>query len=206
MSEVVWTANLCSIEDGLRDTSRAVLRIHYRMALHSTGDGPVFVIAVPSSVFHTGLMHPSWTRILRLGQHSWLGLVGDVLYIGDETRPKRQLDLEIPIGLLPCLERPYEEVRAELGACERELSMLSGPLLSAVPLAAIPRTAVATQMDYWTSLSVPWLASLPASEVDDNVIIAIEEASWAGQASRHAARRLRRSRSRTWTRLPDDPS
>lgn len=156
-----------------------------------------FVFAVPSSVFHTGLMHPSWTRILKLGQHSWLGLVGDVLYIGDDTRPKRQLDLENPIGLLPCLERPYEEVRAELEARELELSMVPGTLLSTVPLATIPATAVATQMNYWTSLSVPWLASLPASDVDDNVIMAIEEAPWASQASRHGVRRLRRSRSRT---------
>jgi len=142
-------------------------------------------------------MHPSWTRILKLGQHSWLGLVGDVLYIGDDTRPKRQLDLENPIGLLPCLERPYEEVRAELEARELELSMVPGTLLSTVPLATIPATAVATQMNYWTSLSVPWLASLPASDVDDNVIMAIEEAPWASQASRHGVRRLRRSRSRT---------
>ncbi|WP_416430424.1 hypothetical protein [Paenarthrobacter nicotinovorans] len=142
-------------------------------------------------------MNPSWTRILFLGQASWLGLVGDVLYVGDEQRPKRQLDLKHPVGLLPCLERPYEEVRAELEARERELSMAPGTLLSTVPLATIPATAVATQMDYWTSLAVPWLASLPASDVDDTVIIAIEEAPWASQASRHGARKLRRSMSGT---------
>jgi hypothetical protein len=151
-------------------------------------------------------MHPSWIKILWLGQESWLGLFGDVLYVGDEIRPKRQLDLEVPTGLLACLERPYEEVRAELEARERELSMPLGTLLSTVPLATIPTAAVATQMDYWASLSVSWLASLPTSDVDDNVIIAIEEAPWAGQASRHGARSLRRGRSRTWPRSPEDPS
>jgi hypothetical protein len=65
---------------------------------------------------------------------------------------KGQLDLEVPSGLLACLERPYEEVRAELEARERELSMPLGTLLSTVPLATIPTAAVATQMDSWASL------------------------------------------------------
>ena len=58
----------------------------------------------------------TWLRILRLDSGSWLGLVGTSLYIGDELAPKRRLDAEVPTGLLPCLERSYEDVTAELQA------------------------------------------------------------------------------------------
>ncbi len=137
-------------------------------------------------------MDESWTLILWLGEGSWLGRIGDIFYVGNETRPQRELDPETPTGLLACLERPYEVVRAELEAREIELSMAPGTLLSAVPLARIPSAAVATEMDYWASLALSWVASRPASVVDHKVILAIEESSWASQSSKHRACSLRR--------------
>jgi hypothetical protein len=147
------------------------------------------------SMLHTEQEQKPWIRILQLGSESWLGLVGSILFVGDERTPKRLLEPEVPTGLLPCLERPYEVVRAELEERERELSMPVGSLTGAVPLAAIPKAALASQMDHWAALSLSWLAAFPVNDVDEDVLRAIEDSTWASQRTKHRARDIRRSMS-----------
>lgn len=136
----------------------------------------------------------SWIRILHLGGESWLGLVGDELFVGDETTPKRPLDPAIPTGLLPCLERPYQVVKAELDEREDALSLPRGSLTAMVPLTAIPAAAIESQIDYWVELALDWIAALSTGGVDDGSLLAIEQAPWASQRAKHRARGVRRGR------------
>ncbi len=136
----------------------------------------------------------SWIRILHLGGESWLGLVGDDLFVGDETTPKRLLEPEVPTGLLPCLERPYEDVRADLDEREDELSLPRGSLTEMVPLTAIPAAAITSRIDYWVELALDWIVVLPTGGVDDGSLLAIEQAPWASQRAKHRARSIRRGR------------
>lgn len=82
-----------------------------------------------------------------------------LLFVGDKSRPKGQLDLHTPTGLLPCRERPYEVIREELHEKEREPSMARDALINIVPLAAVPGTIVEFDVeDPGLFDSVSWLA------------------------------------------------
>lgn len=135
-----------------------------------------------------------WLRVLRLDAVSWLGLVGEVLHVGDERRPKRQLNLDVPTGLLPCLERPYDAVTTELHNRELELSLAPGTLSRLIPLSALPVAAVETRMDYWAALALDWADPLFLADRNETVLSTIAESSWASQRTRHRARKMLRSK------------
>lgn len=134
----------------------------------------------------------SWTRVLQLDSSSWLGLAGTELFVGDESGPKRQIDLDNLTGLLPCLERPYATLLFELGEREAELGLAPGSLVARVPLSRIARAAVASQMDYWVQLGLDWMESMPRSQVETDLLELLERESWPTQRARHRARALRR--------------
>lgn len=140
-------------------------------------------------------MPTRWTRLLHLGGDAWLGLAQETLYVGDENGPRREVDPGNPTGLLPCLERPYDVVLLELQEREVELSMTQGSLRTLVPLHAIPRAAVTSQIDYWVDLALDWIEHMPWAEVDTELLDLLEHESWPTQQARHRARRLRRRRS-----------
>lgn len=131
-----------------------------------------------------------WTRILQLGEDVWLGIARESLFLGDYQGPKREVDLNNPIGLLPCLERPYGFIVADLLTKEAELQMQRGQLLDFVPLGAIPAAAVASRMDYWIQLALNWLAEIPVLPHANDVLNAISNETWATQPARHRAKRL----------------
>jgi hypothetical protein len=135
-----------------------------------------------------------WIRILHLGGDAWLGLVGETLFVGDYETPKREVDRGNPIGLLPCLERPYDVVVAELHAREAELSVGQGYLTDLVPLEAVPAAAVDSQMDYWVQLALDWLGNMPDEHVRKELLELIERESWPTQQARHRARSLLKAR------------
>jgi hypothetical protein len=117
------------------------------------------------------------------------------MYVGDRNEPKRKVDQGNPIGLLQCLERPYEVVREELKAREAELQMPPGSLIELVPLKMIPAAAVESQMDYWLEHALVWLSAMPVDDVDDVLLVRIQDAPWATQRARHQALRLMARRS-----------
>jgi hypothetical protein len=135
-----------------------------------------------------------WTRILHLGGDAWLGLVGEVLFVGDHDSPKREVDRVAPTGLLPCLERPYDVVVAELREREEELALNRGTLIDLVPLDSVLAAAVDSQMDYWIQLALDWLGSMPRAESSEGLLGSISSEAWPTQRARHRARMLLRTR------------
>lgn len=136
----------------------------------------------------------TWVPILHLGQESWLGMLGAALYVGDLHRPKREVDPHEPVGLLPCLERPYSVIVAELSDRETDMSRSPGSLTAQVPLVAIPHAAVESKSNYWAELALAWLGDMPSSEVVIATLESLENADWAAQGIRHRARRIRREK------------
>jgi hypothetical protein len=131
-------------------------------------------------------------RVLHLGGTSWLGLVDDDIFVGDESSAKRRVGPDELVGLLPCLERPYAAVEAELREREQELSLPSGFLATRLRLTSIPAAAVDSRMAYWVDLALDWLEAFPEQSVDADLPVTIEQATWASQRARHRARSLRR--------------
>lgn len=137
----------------------------------------------------------AWVPVLRVDHDAWLGLLGNTLFVGNLEGPQREIDPNEPTGLLPCLERPYSVVMAEIRDRESELSLSPGVLTRQVPLALIPQAAVSAQSNYWADLALAWLAEMPGSESVVSaleVLEVLEGASWAAQSVRHRARRIRR--------------
>lgn len=141
---------------------------------------------------HTSEGTTPWIRVLHIGSGSWLGLVDNALFVGDENGPKRQLDTDLPTGLLPCLERPLDAVLMDLRDRENELSMDPGTLTKIVPLAAVPAAALASSMDYWAALSLDWVTKLTFDESSKSLLLALKNAPWASQHTRHRARSIYR--------------
>jgi hypothetical protein len=135
-----------------------------------------------------------WTRILHLGGDTWLGLVGEALFVGDHENPKREVDRAAPTGLLPCLERPYDVVVAELRTRAGELSLDEGTLIDMVPLDSVPVEAVDSRMDYWIQLALDWLGSMPPDESSEGLLELLSSEAWPTQRARHRARGLLRTR------------
>lgn len=133
-----------------------------------------------------------WTRILKLSDENWLGVLDDELFLGSYQAPIRRVDPVNPTGLLPCLEQPRSVVVAELQNREAELGLSTGSLGRLVPLDAIPSAAVASKMDYWVQLALDWLAETPPDEASEELLKALERASWVSQQARHRARHLQK--------------
>lgn len=138
----------------------------------------------------TDILPSPWIRILRMEKNVWLGLSGEKLAVGDRLGPKREVDSTNPIGLLPCLERSYGEVLADLRAREIELEMAQGEIFNLVPLDAIPSTAVASKIDYWIQLALNWLDQMPDSSAVRELLRVIYNESSATQRARHRAKRM----------------
>lgn len=131
-----------------------------------------------------------WLRILRVDDHSWLGRRGGILEIGDERGPKRVLDAWEPIPLLPLLERPYQDVLAEVREYDRASSVPAESLRRQIPWARIPHAAASTKMDYWIQLALDWLSEMDTAEVDLQLVQHLASSTWATQRARHRARAL----------------
>ena len=132
----------------------------------------------------------SWVGILQLSTDVWLGSLAGRLYVGTADGPKSEIDESSPIGLLPCLERRYDDVITEIRAREIELSLSSGSLVEKVPLNAIPRVAVDSRLDYWVQLALDWLADMPIDAAESELLAELAREPWATQRARHRARSL----------------
>lgn len=141
----------------------------------------------------TEFAEPSrWVAILRVSTDAWLGMIDDRLYMGTILGPKREVDESRPIGLLPCLERRYDDVITELRAREIELLLQPGSLVARTPLKAIPRVALESRLDYWIQLALDWITDTPIDAVDHEMLSALARAPWASQRARHRAHALTR--------------
>lgn len=85
-----------------------------------------------------------WVLVTRLSADSWLGIVNDKLYTGSETEPRRAMEVAGPVGLLPLLEHPHDEVMSDLSAREAELGLAKGALAARISLESLPRVAPST--------------------------------------------------------------
>jgi len=139
----------------------------------------------------------SWTPILAISPDVWLGLRDDSLALGDRIAPKRDVDITNPVGLLPCLERPYRDVVTDLAAREAELGLRPGELLSRVPLGALPRLAVDVRMDHWARRALEWLPDMASKEEAERLLALVVGADWASQHTRHVAKRMRGTHSKS---------
>lgn len=136
----------------------------------------------------------SWVRVLHLAHEAWLGLFNGELFVGVADGPQREIDPAEPTSLLPCLERPYSSVVAELREREHELSLPSGSLTARIPLTRIPLAAAQSKSNYWARLALAWLDEVPVSCDVVRALTAFEGASWASQDVQHKARRIRRAK------------
>lgn len=130
-----------------------------------------------------------WVVYLRVSPSVWLGSQGDALFIGDVRSPRREVDLANPIGLLPLLERSFDKARSELRARAGELGLPADELLSRVPLCAVPRVAIESQMDYWVGRALRWLRQPEFTGVARPLLEVVVGSSWASQATRQEALR-----------------
>jgi hypothetical protein len=146
---------------------------------------------------HSDELSPTWAVLLSLGGDAWAGLVDrSRLHVGDAAGPQREVDTTLPIGLLPCLERPYSVVLAELKDREIELGLANGSLVNLIPLRTIPDAAIETKNDYWAELALDWLEAMPQTESTRHQLMLLEESNWASQHVRHRARRIKHAQSR----------
>ncbi len=132
----------------------------------------------------------SWVGILQLSTDVWLGSLAGRLYVGTADGPKREVDESSPVGLLPCLERRYEDVVTEIRAREVELSLSPDSLVEKIPLNAIPRVAIDSRLDYWVQLALDWLADMPIGAAESELLAELARGPWATQRARHRARSL----------------
>ena len=133
-----------------------------------------------------------WVPVLPLGAGVFLGYSAEGFLTGDHIGPKRIVDLNFPIGLLPLLERPYSQLLTDLDGREQELGLPSGFLRPIARVETIGRVVFASQIDYWVQKLLSWLEEMPVSELDDVVLRELNAAAWTSQRARHRSRALLR--------------
>lgn len=137
-----------------------------------------------------------WTLICTLDSRTILGALNGCLYTGDQDRPKREVDLDDPVGLLPLLEQPLASFFAGLASRELELGLKPGALRRLVPWRTIPMVASRSHSPYWSELAIRWLADMAADDRDTIALHHLSGDHWVPQGVRHkAARMLRGPRS-----------
>lgn len=139
---------------------------------------------------------PRWRPLLRISARAWLGVIeGDegTLWTGDEAGRCRQVDPDGHIGCLPLLERPYDEVRAELSRGANTWAPATRIAMNRVVPAGVIEAAFRIGTDYWLRRACTWLEALGPSEQTAVWALRLENATGATQATRHEARRVRRS-------------
>lgn len=135
-------------------------------------------------------VNAGWVALIGWGSDVWVGLVGDRVYVGSRCAPKRLIEVDYPVGLLPLLERPYNEVVREIQAREEQLGVAPGALLSRLPLMRIPCTAIDIRSDYWTELALGWFATLPLNDQAKAALNRLPSQRWASQRVQLRARRI----------------
>jgi hypothetical protein len=95
-------------------------------------------------------------------------------------------------GLLPLLERPYQEVAEDAANAIASLD-IPGVLPDTTCLRDVVITALESGMDYWASLAIAWLdADYPVDEATAGTLNSVASAKWASQRTRQAALRIAR--------------
>jgi hypothetical protein len=104
------------------------------------------------------------------------------------------LDGNLPVFLLPALERPYSEI-VQLIKTALEDKKLPGELIEYFPAEDIIVCGLTTGMDYWADLALKWLEVIPIDERIADALRNTTSARWASQSVRQRAQRL----ARKWT-------
>jgi hypothetical protein len=138
-----------------------------------------------------------WRRLLRVSATTWLGRVegddGTLWTADDGGARRRQVDLGNPMDCLPLLERPYGDVTDDLARATRVGPAATRDATSRLIPGGVVEAALHIGTDHWLRGACAWLAALTPSEQAAAWAFRIENAPGAGQSTRHAARRVRRS-------------
>lgn len=137
-----------------------------------------------------------WRPLLQLSSRSWVGIYDDfpsALWVGSFDEPKRQLDTDHPVPLLPMLEKPYSVAREELAEIEGTVHPQLAGLLQAALFENLIAAAIETMGDYWVALALPWLEDMGESETTRQRLLAVEKIPTFSQRNRREARRILRA-------------
>ena len=136
----------------------------------------------------------NWFPLLQMPGGTWVGFIhidGEQVWVGSYEIPKRPLDLNQPIGLLPLLEQPLSVVAAELEELnERGYTIFSSVLTSSLP--RIVDAAVTMQSRYWAERALDWMEALGPRDVTYAELEQVIDARWASQHIRHKALQLKK--------------
>jgi hypothetical protein len=138
-----------------------------------------------------------WRPLVRISATTWLGVIeGDdgMLWTADDGGARRrQVDPGNPMGCLPLLERPYEDVADDLSRAAGTSPAGVRAATSCLVPGGVVEAALHIGTDYWLEGACAWLAALAPSEQTATWAFRVENAAGAGQPTSHAARRVRRS-------------
>ena len=132
-----------------------------------------------------GTVHAEWHPLMVVERDAWLGTLGEQWWVGTRVEPHRRVDEGLPVALLPLLERPLQEVEAQLGE-------LSG-LPSSIQPAAIAAFGL-TASDYWAACALAWIRQgVPGFDRWD-LLETLARSGTGTQSTRHAAWKLLKNR------------
>ena len=133
-----------------------------------------------------------WIPLIRVSERSWVGTLGEAIWVGNELEAEREVHLDRPVFLLPLLERGREQVLHDIQRKEEELSLPDEYLNDHMQVDYIAVFSCTTMTsDYWASLGIAWMCA--KGFLMDEEVQALQEvsvASWASQKLRHMSGKL----------------
>jgi hypothetical protein len=135
-----------------------------------------------------------WEPVLLVSSEgAWLGLAEHGWVVGEPGGIISGTEGDDVIGLLPVLERDpdvfFAELREALAAVHHDVDSH----VARFPLERLLTTALATSSAYWSELSIGWFDHQPLSDTFRAALEDVEDARWAPQRVRQAARRRLRA-------------
>jgi hypothetical protein len=135
--------------------------------------------------------------ILLLSSHgAWLGLAEDRWVVGEPGGVVSGTEGDDVVGLLPVLERDPDVFLAELRDALATAGRDMDGFVENFPLERLLTTALAISSAYWSGLAIGWFDQQPLSDAFRTALQDVEDARWAPQRVRQAARRRLRAHQR----------
>lgn len=148
------------------------------------------------SIHNAAVLEDNWFVVMQIDATTWLGVWNGECWVGGTAEPKRRVNLDFPVGLLPILEHPRDQVFADIAAREKEWSLADGTLMRMIPWDGLVRCVVSMGSNYWAELLLDWCEGQPLTPTEMEVFTQLSHAEWASQRVRHrAGKRVHQERS-----------
>ncbi|MET9492806.1 hypothetical protein [Nocardia sp. NPDC006630] len=138
-----------------------------------------------SSTMEESSPNAHWIPFFRFKSDIWLGLVGDMLYVGTLDGPLKSIEPDNSVALLPLLEFGYSEVVSAVSAREDELGWPKNSIMSNIRPILLLQAAISMESVYWTELALKWVDPLSVTEQERAILIDLQQCDWATQAIKH---------------------